>query len=252
MNNSGNQVRLGKPRVEKARVSGIYGPLVIGVFLTFLGLAWRHYPGYTWIYNDISYLGSPELNPQGWGYWAIGMAITGLLCIPIIFSLVGQMKEVGTTMKGWVRIGFILYLACAYGMIGLGLVPQFPGAVFLGFHIFHAVLAMGGLYLGTFCWGVVIFRHLLDNTATITPISKGGFLLTVVFGYGGPVGFLITQGVRLAQGGEYRDCATEPCPWYLAFSAWEWILFLCIFATFVVFWYLVPHLTAQKASKVPS
>jgi hypothetical protein len=228
---------------SKQTLISLIAPILIGFFVGVMILSGIFYPiGYNPVYNDISYLCSPELNPTGWWIWAVGMLVTGLNLFPIIMHLRPRMRMISGKNNSLEKIGFMLFLCSSWGIFGLGIIPQFSGGIFLTFHIIHATMALGGLYLGSFCWGVILLTHLITQNkrkeaVLIHPI---GFGIFTFFGWLGPLGFLITQGIRLASGGHDRYCAVEPCPWILAFSLWEWMIFLCIFVAFILLWFILP------------
>jgi len=124
----------------------------------------------------------------------------------------------------------------AIGTIGLGIIPQFPGLEIP--HTINATFAFGGLYLAMFNLGGVLMRD-----KSIRRLSKTIF---VVIGFGGPVGFCITQLYRIISGGVGRICPWIPCPWYLEFSTWEWMLLFFIFADLMVFLLIVPEHVKQE------
>jgi hypothetical membrane protein len=217
-----------KGKFSKHFLIHILVPMMVIVFAVFYALAWLSYSNFDWTQNDISFLGAPELNPNGWYYWAIGMALTGVLYIPVIPFVYKQLISVH---KIGTKIGIFFLILSSIGTIGIGIIPQFPGLDI--FHVVNATFAFGGLYLSMFNLGGVLLR---DKS-----IRKSLLALFMAIGFGGPVGFCATQGYRILNGGVGRICPWVPCPCYLEFSTWEWMLLFFIFADLMVFLLIVPE-----------
>ena len=124
-----------------------------------------------------------------------------------------------------VAAGTVASRCACVGLLGLALIPQFPGLD--PAHQLAGVLAMGGLYVAL--W---IFAGILICSPPIS-LAK-----TLLFGLAlgwGPVGFLLTQGWRFFAYGEvgHDVHASYQYP-LLRFSLWEWLLYFCLFPA--LFW----------------
>jgi hypothetical protein len=174
----------------------------------------------------ISDLGVPAENPRGWLFWAIGQVLVGFLLIPIVSYL---RRRLSFLNKKWTTLGtFFLYLT-PIGAIGLGVIPQFPGEIIAIVHVINAILLMSGLYLGVWILAIILFNNKLLQKKSIPIICSA---------FGAPIGFLITQGIRLFI---YSQAST--IPFYLSFSVWEWILLYGIFFAGILLIYVVPENT---------
>ncbi|MHA1149532.1 MAG: DUF998 domain-containing protein [Promethearchaeota archaeon] len=197
-------------------VKRIILPLYIISFIFFMAMSWLYFPNYDLTENDISALGHPQENPEGWIFWSIGMIIAGTMNIIIVLHIKDKMiREYQTNGK----VSVILFFLAGYGIIGLGIIPQF-GGIFYFFHIFHASLGFGGLYLGTWIMIRLFFKE--EKTRSNAYIM---LLLGVVI----PICFFIFQGIRISMFTE-----KNPGICYLNFSFWEWMLFFGIFIAYLI------------------
>jgi len=171
----------------------------------------------------ISTLGDPIKNPIGWIIWSIGHAVAGVLLIPMVFYI----KHHIHLKRLRVQIGFLFLYLAPIGMIGLGLIPQFPGLPLALIHVINASFLLGGLYLGIWAIGPALLTAQPTSYKKLVPIFS--------LSYGIPLGFIIAQGIRML--------AFSPeslVPFYLGFSMWEWILLYGIFIAFYLLFYMIP------------
>jgi hypothetical protein len=71
-------------KAGKAFYLAIWLPALSALWAACFVLALRSYPDYQIPDHDISDLGHPVMNPQGWGFWALGMGIAAVMAIPPI------------------------------------------------------------------------------------------------------------------------------------------------------------------------
>jgi len=210
--------------ISKKTLQQYAGPIFILNFSFWMVLSWFFYPNYDWTSMSISQLGQPDENLIGWIFWSIGLSSTGLLQIPVVSFIKRSLLEVNKKM---VRFGtFFLYLACL-GAVGLGIIPQFSGQVFWILHIINSTLAFAGLYLGMWCLSIFLLK---------TDSNKFKALIPALFCFGTPIGFIITQGIRIFLGLPHITPIV-----ILNFPVWEWMLLYGIFGAFVSFIYLIPQ-----------
>lgn len=201
-------------------------PLMVAVFLTFLLVSMNLCPGYHWTMFDISYLGITYENTQGWIYWAIGMTLTGLLMFPVVPYIYHRLAHINEK-QAKIGSGF-LYLS-AIGLFFLGLLPQNGNIVLEDIiHPMNGGFAFGGLFIGMF----ILEKPILRNKA----IKKPLVILMLIFLWGGPIGFLVSQGISFGLDGIIDNSG----PWYLHFSTWEWMLLYSIFAVFLLSALILP------------
>lgn len=187
------------------------------IFILFISISWILYPNFDFTEDDISALGHPQQNPEGWMFWSIGMIITGIISLFFALEIKDQMIN-EYHRNGKISLTF-LFLA-SFGIIGLGAVPQFSGDIFYFLHIFHAILGFGGLYLGT--WFMILPFSKNEETR-----KKSHIML--LMGFGIPICFLIFQGIKISL---YQ--VKNPGIWYLNFSFWEWMLLFGIFIAYLI------------------
>lgn len=197
-----------------------FTPLLIINFCIWMIISSLFYNNYDWTRMDVSYLGVPALNPNGWVFWAIAMASTGVLTIPIVNHLKKNLTNLNK--KSMYLVSIFFYIA-SYGMIGLGVVPVLDGTGFLYIHFLHAAMAFCGLYLGIWILLLLMLKDENMRKKTIIPL---------IITWGIIIGFIISQTVRLSQGLPPRDSF-----WYLNTSAWEWMILATIFSAILVLIY---------------
>jgi hypothetical membrane protein len=204
-------------------------PLLIIVFSVFMAISWILYPGFNLTRMEISQLGSPDLNPAGWVFWSIGMGLTGVLYLPIIPYINNRIGKINGKIT---KMGTILLYVSAIGSIGVGVIPQFAHVSFQTIHVINAGMALGGLYLGMFFWGLPLLKE---------KIMQKKLVLIAIFGWGAPIGFIITQSIRLMINVPEILEQISTLPWYFTFQTWEWLLMICIMAAFLILIYAIPE-----------
>lgn len=215
---------------------GCWVPVMLGLQALCFAMAWQRYPGYDMTRHDISDLGQPRCNPEGWIYWSLGMGIAGLMMIPLCSYAIRAMEALhkasppGIQLK--VRWGARLLRLSCWGLLGLALIPQYS-VLDLG-HQIAGVFAFGGLYVTMlFLWG---------RTWRIIPqVAKWKVLAFHLSAWWGVVGFLATQGYRFVRGDMNWHSVAGICrnPIF-RFSLWEWNLFIALTGAFVLFLVILP------------
>lgn len=220
-------------RLSKQYLTRIHVPLMICTFIVFHILAMIYYPEpYDLSLHDISYLGAPALNPKGWIYWAIALTITGILYLPLIPYFFRYFNSVS---RFWGKLGTIFVSFSAIGMIGLGIFPQYPQ--FADLHTINATFSFAGMYFTLFSYGISLTRSVLNKDPRI---SKFIYTIIVGLGYGGPIGWVTTQGIRvLLLGGAFMDHSPDVF-FLIRFSLWEWMLLITLLGAFVCLVLIVP------------
>jgi hypothetical protein len=180
-----------KGNLGKSFYLAIWIPLLTALWGTCFYFAWRTYPNYQLPKHDISFLGHPRLNPNGWWFWSVGMGITAILLPPLVAYTSRRMKELTITQDATVRLflstgSISLYLSCV-GLMGLALAPQGRGYDFV--HQTAGVFAFGGMYATLLLfWSFPLFK---------TPnVSLARAVLLTASAWWGVCGFFITQGYR--------------------------------------------------------
>lgn len=201
-----------------------YFPLIALIFTVLLFTAWTFVDSYSLLDYSISFLGDPADNPNGWVYWAVAMSIMGILLLPLAPYIHRQLEGYNKILQ---RIGSIFILIAGIGLFFLGVFPQSEANKPI--HLTSATMSFSGLYFGAFFLGFIIIQ--MDS------IEKWKKILFCILGWGGPIGFFITQGTQYFSTGYLGDHG----PWILHLHAWEWFLFFFIFATIVCMYYIVPE-----------
>ena len=96
-----------------------------------LVLAARSYPHYSMFDHDISFLGHPRLNPAGWLFWSAGMGLGGVMLWPVTVYMSRSMRALTAGQspgrRRLVAAGTVASRCACFGLLGLALIPQFPG-----------------------------------------------------------------------------------------------------------------------------
>jgi hypothetical protein len=219
------------PRYEPSRtfLLSCWIPAQFAICAACLVLAARSYPHYSMFDDDISFLGHPRLNPNGWLFWSAGMGLSGLMLWPVAVHISRGMRALtagrSPGQRRSVAAGTVASRCACFGLLGLALIPQFPGLD--PAHELSGVLAMGGLYVAMWLFAGILICS--------PPISLAKTLLLGLAVAWGPVGFLLTQGWRFFVYGELgHDVKVSPQYLLLRFSLWEWLLFICLFPSLLL------------------
>lgn len=201
-----------------------YMPFMIFIFTIFILLSAINYPHYNLVTMDISDLGVPHFNPNGWYFWSIGMIFMGITSIPLIPYVYKRLVGINKIL---IRISSSFAILAVIGIIGIGIFPQFED--FLTLHLINAGFAFGGLYIAFFFLSIIVVKD--------TRIKKLYSILLLFIGWTGFVGFLITQIYSIIQ--------IEP-QWFFDFSLWEWILMFSSFSAYMFLIYIIPDKSNKK------
>jgi hypothetical protein len=220
-----------KGNFTKRFVTHFYSLLIVGTISIFYMAAVICYKGYALPYDDISYLGDSQLNSNGWFFWNIGTALTGLLLVPLQPYFFRRLRRFHSVLG---TIAVLLLSMSAIGMIGVGAIPETDNSQIL--HELNAGLAFSGLYFGILFAVIVLVRY--------GRLRLRHSLLLVISWLSGPVGFMFTQALHTSSIHLLVNVSygTEGYPWYLRFSMWEWMLFFSIFISLIIFMRILPDL----------
>ena len=238
-------------KLKGTYIRNIHLPIsILSLIFCFL-LAGSTYQEFSFLYDDISYLGNANLNPNGFIFWSIGMAFAGfmiLLLIPSLFMRLNQQKNPNFLGKAFIQsnhskllkkavyvaqsIGKFFIILFPIGMIGLGVFQEAWFPLFI--HQFNATLAFGGLFLGIFFIGFTILFS--------TEIPRVKKIFFSILGWLGPLAMVISQGFKYLKYGTFdRYCGFgQPgfCDLWFVFSVYEWILFFSAMACVFIFFYI--------------
>lgn len=194
-----------------------YTLILVVNFIVWILISTMFYENYDWTRMDVSFLGITSRNP-GWIFWAIAMASTGVLQIPIMRYL--RKNLIAVSEKGLKYSLIWFYIACI-GLIGLGVIPlNTEYSIFLDMHYLNAVFAFGGMYMGVLILLYLMFRN--------KDIQKRTFIPYILI-FSGIILFIISQAIRLSLNLPVRETGF----WFLSISAWEWIILVAIFGIII-------------------
>lgn len=202
----------------------IYFPFILMVFIGLLTASWLLLEDPGFLDTSISFMGDPIDNPDGWFFWAGSMTFMGVAILPLAPYIRRQLRDRKRILN---RIGSTFILIAGIGLIMLGIFVQSEAN--RPIHLTSATMAFSGLYFGVFFLGFIIIK--MEN------IKKWKRALFCVLGWGGPIGFFITQGIQYFTTGSLGQHG----PWILRLHSWEWMLFFFIFATIICIFYIVPE-----------
>ena len=221
-------------------------PAQFAICAVCLALAARSYPHYSMFDHDISFLGHPRLNPGGWLFWSAGMGLAGLMLWQVTAYLRGTRALTAGQSPAHRRLaaaGTLASRCSSIGLIGLALIPQFPGLDHA--HELAGVLAMGGMYVALWLFAAILIGS--------PPTGAAKTLLLVLAVGWGPAGFLLTQGWRWFVHGELgHDVHVDPQHLLLQFSLWEWLLFVCLFPALLLVVACLPDAGSEPKAAQPA
>ncbi len=207
-------------------------PIILIFFCGFLTISWLLYPptSYSMLTKTISSLGNPDKSTfGGWIVWSVGMTISAFLFIPLLPFIHRKMFNGHILNKMTVIFGTFFFSCTIYGMIFLGLIPQFTeiNEIYGLYHTVNAILAFGGMYLGMGVYGLSILLQMLFNK------RKKDKLIIVfnIFWWIPPIGTIASELIRTRYfpGSEL---------WYLNFPFWEWLLLIMGFIALLTMFHL--------------
>lgn len=213
-----------KGKFSKKTLTYYYLPLVFGVFLFCLFLAWIFYPydeayPYDWTTSMISRLGWPIENPIGLIPFSLGMLILGVFLIPVAYYTYERLSQLQEKLA---IVILILMLAHAVALIGIGAIPNFPEVFF---KLAHAINA-GVIFTGVYIAGILTLMIILNNRANFS--SKLLIIYIVVLIYGTTTAILTVINIP-GTGGHYIHDPSTPLLMSPPFYEWQtFIAMLCV------------------------
>jgi len=195
-------------------------PLILMVFCGFLFISWLLYPptSYSMLTRTISSLGHPEDSAfGGWIVWSAGMTISAFLFLPLVPFIFKKMFTGHVLNKLLIVFGTFFFCCTIYGMIFLGLIPQFSeiNKIYSLYHAVNAILAFGGMYFGMGIYGFSLAIHMLLN-------KRKKNKLIIVFNlcwWIPPIGMGAAEIIR-------NNYFPGSDLWYINFPFWEWLLLI--------------------------
>ncbi|MBD3228121.1 MAG: hypothetical protein GF329_08025 [Candidatus Lokiarchaeota archaeon] len=192
-------------------------PVSFSIFFGFLITARVLFPGfYSILFNAISDLGNPYLNPfPGWFFFSLAFWSLALLYPPLFLYLHRKLMKIHTIEA---KIGTVGNYISIIGMILLGIFPNISETIIM--HTIAAMLSFGGLGIAIiFYWlGVVhdsiqkaLHYHHLGILMILTIIT---FLLTAISFFG-----VVQIGTEIF---------SAQFLWLFEFPFWEWTLFIIL------------------------
>ncbi len=214
-----------------------------------LGLAWESFNIYRVgedfnIFNDpISFLGDPNLNPNGYIYFIIALWTLGYASIVLLYFFTLSLRALKARVAGVFAFFFGLSIP---GTFVVGVVPWgvIPLTVDLDLHIISAGIAFGGSAVAFLLTGIGIIiakiRDLCEHKSKIPVALVIPFLVYVpflIFGIWGQVSTYIEKGA-LAMGGETWN----------SFILWEWLLFFSLLSICIATAFPLARVNGSKAA----
>ena len=196
-------------------------PLILIVFCGFLFISWLLYPptSYSMLTKTISSLGNPGDSVfGGWIVWSVGMAASAFLFFPLLPYVHKKLYKGHILNKVLIVFGSFFFCCTIWGMIFLGVIPQFGDIHYLYslYHAVNAILAFGGMYLGMgiYCFSMLI--HMLLNKR-----KKDKLMIAFNFCWWiPPIGLGTAEYIRAAYS------IPKDSIWFLNFPFWEWVLLI--------------------------
>ena len=211
-------------------------PLILVVFCGFLFISWLLYPptSYSMLTKTISSLGHPEDSIfGGWIVWSVGMTTSAFLFLPLLPFIFRKMYAGHVLNKVLILFGTFFLCCTIWGMIFLGLIPQFSSVhyMFPVMHMVNAILAFGGMFLGMGIYGFSLLVHMLFN-------KRKKDKLIIVFNlcwWIPPIGTGVAEIVR-------NNYFPSSKFWLINFPFWEWLLLIGGLAALLIMF----HITTKE------
>jgi hypothetical protein len=203
-------------------------PLAAALYFGLLFLAFYFFPAhYSPFTNTISDLGNPILNPVGFGFFSAAFLYLAVIMIPFYQFIYKHLSKLNTVFA---RLAIATNVVASSGFITLAFFPNTSDT--LAIHLLAAFVSFGGTILGGLFYYVIIVIDAIRK--------KGTRRLIVVAGTGANViiGITTTQLVNLPT---FTINNTTMLP------LWEWILFIAIAASVVLFFNAMPEIGKKMA-----
>jgi hypothetical protein len=207
-----------------------YWPVMFSMYGVLMVIARLFFPGYNMLAMSISYMGNPYVNPIGCIPWSIAHAAFGVMMFPGIRYMYHQLA---LTPRKFLKSGTFFMVLAAYGIIGLGVIPQFHFSGSSAIHVFNAACLIGGFYIANLLWSGIMNK----DPGVSKPLRSIWGLLT----FGLFIGIGLSQAILLAVGGTSQACIGGTCPWYFSIDLGEWFILFVIMADFAILLFLIPE-----------
>jgi hypothetical protein len=160
-------------------------PISAGIYIGLMFLAGLLFPTtYSPVYNTISDLGNPYLNPSGW--WLFSISFIFLAAVLILFCNYVY-RRLSILDKIMPKIGIISNIASSIGLVILAIFPNDEAIILV--HGLGMILAFGGLIVGgVFYWAIIVkgalvkktFKNSAASNLSLVGIGSMGFIVFIV------------------------------------------------------------------------
>jgi len=221
-------------KLSKKTLTYYYLPVVFGVFLFCLFLAWVFYPyneayPYDWTTSMISQLGWPIENPVGLIPFSVGMLILGVFLIPVAYYTFERLYQV---QEKEAKVVALFMYAHAIALIGIGAIPNFPETFFMLAHAINAVVIFFSVYIAAILTLIIIFMN-----RSIFP-SRLLYIYIIVLIYGIATAVLTVINMTGTQGHYIHDPST---PLFLSPPFYEWQTFIAMLSVIYLQCIVIPE-----------
>ncbi|MEX2682286.1 MAG: DUF998 domain-containing protein [Candidatus Sigynarchaeota archaeon] len=196
--------------------------IILAAIAVLLGISWALHelsnPGkpYNILADQISTLGNPKQNPNGYYLFSVALWVLSFAAVPLLRFYRRALPPLQARVTGV----FVVFFAI--GIPGTALVGFFPSSLDSTVHLVVAALAFGGIGLAFFLSGFGIItskiRHRNDSIPIALVVPFVVFNCFVMFGIA-VVGYTAAAGI-------FNDVEGT----WLSFSLWEWLLLVAICA----------------------
>lgn len=207
--------------------------IIMGLSILFSNLLFPE--AFDWRYMVISDLTSSTHNPDGFLVLSIGMAICGVLLIP----LAGYMhKKLAVICRGTAIIGTLFFYVGIIGLISVGLIYDAPGQP-NRLHENLAIVAFAGLLLSIFFWGFPMMKG-RKQFDTKKMVFAFGMMWFAVLGVA--LSSLYLEIVPNDWGWVGIDWIEKGAPVLASFALWEWIAFMSLLVYIILLVDMTPEI----------
>ncbi len=236
------------PIPSRRRLLSVVLPLVFLSYFGTLGVAALLFPEpYDWRYRVVSNLLSPRDDPRWYRVPSIGIAVAGVLMLPIAGYLAARLRPVAPRWAGfgrWMLSGGILLL-----ILAALVVPQHVHPV-LGLRRLHEALSRTSAIffgLGMLACCVCAWRDRAGTRSLDPRLLAAWCALTVVPIAGIVVSEALLFGVRAfpVWGAPIKEALRHSVFWHLGF--WEWTGSAAVFAFLAISVWWLPEASTKGA-----
>jgi hypothetical protein len=215
-------------------ITRITQPLATLAFALGAWLALRQFPAeFDWRRVVISALQSPRDNPQGYGWISLGLALSGLLLLPLIGYF-------GAVLAPWSPRGArLVRRLLGAGILGMVLVALFTHrpAFYPRLHENLAFLAYCSLVLGLLATTLLFMRH--PGATLLADRAGRKWLLPLLAAaiFGPLLAAALSQFAVYA----FTEWRAEGLPPWLNLAFWQWILSVLLYTSaWLLAWIAAP------------